>query len=133
MPVTGQVDISDIIGSLGDLYHGLKAADGPARNTDEQEEDQIYRATWGPVDISTQTCLERAWDLIWDVNGYYRALGVQWPFKDGRKDLRVAYHERGGPDDEYLTYVFKQLLQPKVRSDYDKSPLGSRFRDKYVE
>jgi hypothetical protein len=132
MPVIGQVDISDIIGSLGDPNHGLKAADGPARNAEQQDEDFIYRATWGPVDMSTQMAMEPAWDLIWDVNGYYRALGLTWPFDDDRKALRLAYQDRNGQDDEYLTYVIKQLLQPKVRKAYDKMPLGSRFRDKYV-
>jgi hypothetical protein len=70
-----------------------------------QDEDFIYRATWGPVDISTETALEPAWDLVWDVNGYYRALGVVWPYKASRKALRLAYQERGGPDDEYLSCI----------------------------
>ena len=131
MPFTGTVDVSGILANLGDPDHGLKAA-VPAENTATQYEDHIYRATWGQVDMSTQTALERAWDLIWDVNGYYRALGIQWPYKAGRSDLRAAYQERNGQDSEYLTYVIKQLLTPDVRSYYDKLPLGGRLRDKYV-
>jgi hypothetical protein len=131
MPIVGTVDLSSILGNLGDPEHGLKAA-GPAQNTEKQVEDHIYQATWGPVDMSTGTGLERAWKQIWDVNGYYRALGIPWPFTAGKKALRLAYQQRDGHQDEYLTYVMKQLLTPKVRASYDSMPLGSTFKDKYV-
>jgi hypothetical protein len=133
MPFTGSVDLTEILDNLGDPHHGLKADPKPTLNPKEQKEDLIYQATLGPVDMSTQTALEGAWDLIWDVNGYYRALGVGWPFRARKIDLRVAYQERGGKDSEYLTYVLKQLLDPEVRAAYDKTPLGKRFRDKYLE
>jgi hypothetical protein len=67
---------------------------------------------------------------IWDVNGYYRALDVH-PYAT-RKGLREAYQARGGPDDAYLTYVFKQLLNEAVRRSYDAMALGELFLDDYT-
>jgi hypothetical protein len=67
---------------------------------------------------------------IWDVNGYYLALGVH-PYAT-RKELREAYQARGGPDDAYLTYVFKQLLNEAVRRSYDAMPPGELYLDDYT-
>ena len=71
--------------------------------------------------------------VIWDVNGYYRSLGFGWPYDPTKKQLRIAYQERNGQDDERLTYHFKQLLDPQIRAEYDAMPLGSRYDDIYVK
>lgn len=67
--------------------------------------------------------------VVWDVNGYYCALGVG--FRATRKQLMRAYYKLNGQEDEYLTYVFSQLLNPKVRREYDARPLGSTMLDFY--
>lgn len=85
----------------------------------------------GPAEFSTVTALQPWPTVIHDCNGYYRALGVS-P-QATRRDLRVAYYERGGQDSEYLTYVLKQLLDPQVRSLYDGLQLGEQLVDKYVQ
>lgn len=132
MPFTGSVDITDIVANLGDKSHGLRPALGPAENTEEQEDDTPHRATYGPVDFTTSMAMQKSWKMIWDVNGYYRDLGIFWPFTPTKKELRIAYRDSDGPNSEYLTYVFKQLLDPKTREAYDNMPLGKRYRDKYV-
>jgi hypothetical protein len=66
------------------------------------------------------------------VNGYYRSLGIDWPWKPTKKELRQGYQAVGGPEDDRLTYYFKQLLDRDIRAEYDAMPLGSRYRDKYA-
>lgn len=86
---------------------------------------------YGAVSRSTSQAL-CSWPLVvWDVNGYYYALGVG--FRASRKQLLRAYEARGGQEDEYLTYVFSQLLSASVRRAYDAQPLGVKFLDRYVE
>lgn len=84
----------------------------------------------GPVEFSTCTDLAIQPTICHDVNGYYRELGVHW--KASRADLRKAYLAKDGPNDARLTFIFKQLLNKKIRRAYDMSPLGSLFMDKYV-
>jgi hypothetical protein len=78
------------------------------------------------LDISPQFC--------WDVCGYYAALSVPWTAT--RSQLMEAYHHLGGPDDERLTYILKQLIRDhgEVRWNYDRQPLGAMFKwDRDVE
>jgi hypothetical protein len=63
----------------------------------------------------------------WDVNGYYRALGVS-P-NATRRELREAYQALGGQSSAYLTEVFKFLLNDEQRAEYDAAPLGQVFLD----
>jgi hypothetical protein len=73
-------------------------------------------------------------EICWDVCGYYAALRVPWTAT--RRELLEAYTALGGPDDEHLTYVLKQLLRDGggLRRRYDRQPLGNLFReDKDVE
>ena len=93
--------------------------------------DQPSLRRAGPKTVSTGLALESWPSVVWDVNGYYHALGVG--FRASRRQLREAYQARGGPEDERLTYVFSQLLDPGVRRIYDACPLGTRFIDRYVE
>jgi hypothetical protein len=85
----------------------------------------------GPDQWSTSTELAVPIVLKWDVNGYYRALGVS-PMAT-RKELREAYQALDGQSSAYLTYVFKQLLNPEIRAAYDAAPLGQPFLDLYTQ
>lgn len=85
----------------------------------------------GPDTWSACTTLAVPVVLRWDVNGYYRALGVS-P-RATRRELREAYQARDGQASPYLTYAFKQLLDPAVRAAYDASPLGQPFLDDYTQ
>jgi hypothetical protein len=85
----------------------------------------------GPLSWSTCTALLRVEKPCWDVNGYYRELGVDW--RATRKELREAYAALDGQSSTRLTYVFKQLLNPKVREAYDRMPKGSTFLDAYTD
>jgi hypothetical protein len=69
-------------------------------------------------------------ERIWDVNGYYRELGVATDAT--RKQLRLAYQAKDGQSSERLTYIITQLLNPEVRFAYDCAPPGEPFLDKYV-
>ena len=98
-----------------------------------KDENRIFRATYrGPLDVSTCTDLAVIHRPIWDVNKYYRSLGIESPYKPTKKELRLGYQSVNGQDSERLTYYFKQLLDPDIRKAYDWMPLGSRFQDKYV-
>lgn len=85
----------------------------------------------GVVTVSSSKELETYPSLCWDVNGYYRELGVHW--KATRRQLMEAYRDSGGPQSERLTYIFRQLLQPDIRKEYDLMPPGSVFLDEYVQ
>jgi hypothetical protein len=90
-------------------------------------------ARYGPLDrlwASSCTVLQPFRPVIWDVNGYYAALGVS-PYAT-RRELRQAYEALGGPDDRYLTYVFHQLLNRATRRKYDAMTLGEVFLDDIV-
>jgi hypothetical protein len=84
----------------------------------------------GALICSSCVALERHPTVVWDVNGYYRALGVD-P-RATRSALRRAYQDADGQRSAYLTYVLKQLLQPAVRRAYDATPLGRPFVDEYL-
>jgi len=86
---------------------------------------------FNPVVCSSSLELERWPSVVWDVNWYYWVLGVH--FRATRRQLKDAYLDKKGEDDDYLTYIFSQLLNPEIRRAYDAKPLGSVFWDKYVE
>lgn len=69
--------------------------------------------------------------IVWDVNGYYKALGVS-PYAT-RRELMQGYVAKDGQSSTYLTYVFKQLLNPETRKAYDTTPLGERYLDEYFQ
>ena len=93
----------------------------------------VYR---GPAEFSTETDLVPVSTLpCWDVNRYYRDLGVPYPYTNAsRGDIRKAYLRADGPNSARLTYVFKALLDRALRARYDPWPMGPvPFWDKYVE
>lgn len=82
------------------------------------------------AEFSTSGALLLRRPHVADVNGYYRALGVD-PYAT-KAELRRAFTARGGPTSARLTYVLKQLLQDDVRAAYDATPLGSIFFDDVI-
>lgn len=131
------IDATQFINRLGDPEMARQLRGETIVNTAVHEapkdENRIFRATYrGPVDVSTCTDLAVVHSFIWDVNYYYRSLGIEWPYRPSKKELRLGYQDHDGPNDERLTYYFKQLLDLEVRKAYDSMPLGKRYQDKYV-
>lgn len=65
------------------------------------------------------------------MNGYYASLRIS-P-KATRGEIRDAFIRLNGSRDAYKTFVIKQLLNVKIRADYDATPLGSVFVDDYLK
>lgn len=95
----------------------------------DEERPSLYGT--GPVEISTCRALSVVPAYIWDVNGYYRELGVS-PYAT-RSQIGRAYMEADGQSSDRLTFVFKQLLDKQVRHDYDRCALGERFMDPWIQ
>lgn len=72
------------------------------------------------------------WPLqVWDVNGYYRDLGVR---PGASKDEIVqAYIALGPEPPSRQTYCIKQLLDPEIRARYDSCQLGELFFDQHLQ
>jgi hypothetical protein len=84
------------------------------------------------ADTSTCTDLVITPEVIWDVNGYYRALGIPFPHRPvTRRTLGAAHRAAGGLDDRWKTYCLNQLLDAAVRQVYDWMPLGEPYMDSY--
>lgn len=93
--------------------------------------DRPRKAGDGPVEASSCTGMARLPEVVFDVNGYYRALGFRFPFEGiTRRSLREHYAACGGPDDPYLTQVFQLLLDPAERAAYDRAPFGETHLDR---
>jgi hypothetical protein len=84
----------------------------------------------GPYEFALSQALERWPTIIWDVNGYYRELGVQ-P-RASRAELRAAFRDRRGWASARLTYILCQLLDEDVRAAYDSAQPGTVFFDEFV-
>jgi hypothetical protein len=93
--------------------------------------DEPLKSGYGPSWCSTETALDIDPRWCWDVNGYYRALGVHW--RASRRELMVAYRNQAGDKDVWRTYVFKQLLNDDIRREYDRAPLGEPYLDEFVQ
>lgn len=75
---------------------------------------------------SDQTVLEPFPPCRWDVNSYYRAHGVRWPYLVSKRELRLAHLERG-LGDPWMTHALKVLSNPVTRRAYDATPLGEVY------
>lgn len=105
-----------------------REAEQRAREAERQRRlNEPYKVGRGPVECSTSTALAPLPEWCWDVNGYYRTLGVHW--KATRKQLREAYQALDGQSSVYLTYVMTQLVNTAVRKAYDLAPPGEPFLD----
>jgi hypothetical protein len=135
MPFRRDLDLSDFIEDYQPWLEGREVVQRVPQGYNDPLQvaltPTLTKAGHGPLLASSCTDLMLHPVVIWDVNGYYRALGVD-PRAD-RKTLRRAYIEAGGVDDDYLTYVLQQLLDPETRRDYDATPLGQPYLDRYVE
>lgn len=86
---------------------------------------------YGPAECSTSVEVALPFQMVWDCNGYYLALGLT-P-QANRREIREAYQRLRGWKSPRLTYIVKQLLDPKVRARYDATPFGSLYIDYEVE
>lgn len=85
---------------------------------------------WPEFTTSVSVTPHRYSRIVWDVNLYYRDLGVS-PYAT-KAELREAYAIRDGSESARLTFVLKQLLNDEVRERYDATPLGQIFFDDEV-
>lgn len=142
VPLDGFIDLTPFASEVllgqpdaGARFGGTPSFFGMTAPRTREVDDRIYQLPYrhghGPVARSTCQEVEPWPSVVWDVNGYYHALGVG--YKATRKQLLAAYVRLNGQDDDYLTYVFKQLLDPATRRRYDSAQLGSMFVDRYVE
>lgn len=99
----------------------------------EGEAERLFKAPRpvpvGEMEFTTAQALVRWPYVIWDVNAYYAQLGVD-PHAT-KAQIRQAYFDKKGWESVRLTYVMRQLLDPKVRKDYDSCRQGSIFFDRY--
>jgi hypothetical protein len=95
------------------------------------EGESPERVGSGPIRCSTsREIVSGRPAFAWDPNRYYRDLWIPWPYVNAtRKDLRHAYVVMGGENSPRLTYCFKQLLNPEIRTAYDALPLGEQYLD----
>jgi hypothetical protein len=85
----------------------------------------------GPPACSTVTDLVSVKPTFaWDVNGWYRSVGVPWPYIGATTAaLSRAYIASAGQSDARATYCLKRLLDRVSRAEYDLMPLGETFMD----
>jgi hypothetical protein len=90
----------------------------------------------GPATCSTCTDVVSARPTFaWDVNGWYRTIGVPWTYvKATSGTLSRAYIAAGGQKSPRATYYLRRLLNGPVRASYDLTALGEVFLDdQYVQ
>lgn len=89
--------------------------------------------TWGAGPTLCSTSQEVALAgpaFAWDVNGWYRTIGVPFPYVDATQGaLSKAYIVSEGQSSARATYYLKRLLDRDVRALYDTAPLGQPFLD----
>lgn len=91
----------------------------------------------GPLECSSETALSVRPVWIYDVNGYYSALEVDPNLKPSptKASLMRAFYilQPRGPEDEWITYAFTQLIKPEVRDVYDTLIPGQKYFDRFEE
>lgn len=128
------LDLSTILAQHQPVLPGPETAEA-MRKAQEPDDSLKYetpiRLGAGPDRWSTSMALVPVERVCHDVNGYYRELGVDW--RATRRELMEAYMAKDGQSSVRLTYIFKQLLNPKTREAYDKAPKGELFLDNYTQ
>ncbi len=137
MAVFGQTFTFDLSGS-GEQFSGFQLGSNGYLGFNSVHADEavkpVLRGREDWLEASTETALARFPEVIWDANGYYRSHGVRFPYRDVTiKELRLAHMELRGFEDDFLTYVLKQLRDPEIRRVYDATPLGLEYMDKFVQ
>lgn len=82
----------------------------------------------GQMTSSSSLALDLSRRHVWDVNGYYRELGVS-PHAT-KAELRRAYQESSQND--RLTYIAKTLLDHETRIQYDLLKVGQLWFDPWL-
>lgn len=133
MPERAALDLTKIVAQYEPFQ--VAQAGTPVLPAEDEREALCFsvptRLGKGPLSWSTSTALVPVERVCHDVNGYYQELGVHW--RATRRELMEAYRDRDGQSSSRLTYVFKQLLNPRVREEYDRTPQGSMFMDDYTD
>lgn len=143
----GDLDLSEFIshyqpfmtGSEKVMYTGLDAFEDmsnfePIPGALREEHDAFTMADpiltkVGPLTCSTsREMAPYRRSFSWDVNGYYRALGVPWPYTDASSGtISKCYIAADGQSSPMKTYFLKQLLNKGIRAEYDASQLGQPY------
>lgn len=135
----GDIDITEYLERLPDRGRCLTAGDAPVSYIEDRSRlgylsDKPFIVGLGAIECSTCVTLVRRPEVIWDANRYYRSLGFSFPYtRISRKQLRLGFYDRGGPDSARLMFVLKQLLNTSTRRKYDNTPLGEVFLDEWVQ
>lgn len=135
----GDIDITEYLERLPDKGRCLTTGEAPVSYIEDRSRlghlsDKPFIAGLGAIECSTCVTLARQPEIIWDANEYYRSLGFSFPYTDiSRKELRLHFHDRGGPDSVRLMFILKQLLNVSTRRRYDTTPLGELFLDEWVQ
>jgi hypothetical protein len=133
VPERPPLDLGDIMAQY-DLFSPVRP-EPPVLPGEDRQDALCFtvptRLGKGPLKWSTCTALVPVVRVCHDVNGYYRDLGVEWTAT--RRELGQAYMDLGGPESIRLTYVIKQLLNPRVREAYDRTAAGEVFLDDYTD
>lgn len=97
---------------------------------DCQKPHRAYQDGYRHHEFTTSSDIVSYTQFVWDVNMYYRDLGVH-PHAT-RREIREAYQQAEGWNSERLTYIVKQLLDEEVRALYDSCRPGELFMDRYL-
>lgn len=126
----------------GDVWEPLEVGDegfipGHLYESAKQRDPLVpWRIGNGPGSCSTsqEMVLARP-TFAWDVNGWYRTIGVPFPYVNATSGvLSRSYVDSGGQESARATYYLKRLLNKAVRGLYDTHPLGDPFLDdQYVQ
>jgi hypothetical protein len=141
MTARPDLDIADLLSHYGVFIKGgsrVQHIRAPALDEVTSAYDVLGRVVsrvgWGPDLASSCTALAVQPGVVWDVNGWYRLLGVAPDATVGQ--MRVAFLSRTDPlhPDSRMLYILGQLRKPDVRRRYDCMPLGSQFlEDRWVQ
>lgn len=120
------------VGSLDDAIarylpkSGIKRDDAAPRSMD----DPIM---WGrgPALFSTCVTLALSPEVCWDCNRWYETLGVPW--RATKADLREAFLAIGPMPSPWQMHCLRSLLNPVIRFEYDRLPLGDIYLDDYAK
>ena len=93
--------------------------------------DRPVLVGYGPPEFATTLMMEPFPSIVWDVNGYYRDLGVST--NATRSVIKARYQELNGESSVRLTLIASVLLAKDERLRYDTTPLGETYLDAEIE
>lgn len=134
------LDISEYLKRLPDGGKCLTPRSGTLHVGQQSEYDDYVRVLdvprivgLGPVECSTCTDVALLPEVVWDTNRYYRELGFVSPYMPTKKELRLAFQEKDGPNNPWLMMAFQVLINARTRLNYDTTPLGERYLDTFTQ